>query len=398
MTLQFDPRSPEFRRDPYPTYEMLRQFAPIFHWEAWGMYFLTQHEDCNDLLRDNRLGRNDYGEPPAIEHDLFEMQKRWMLLLNPPDHTRLRGLVHKAFSPRMVEQLRETIQTVADQLLDKVQFLDNEQATGKMELIADFAYPLPVTVIAEMLGVPVRDRDTFHHWSDALGRSLDLTDDPTVYQRASLAASEFTAYLRQLTAERRAHPQNDLISALVAVEEAGDVLTEEELYATCALLLIAGHETTINLIGNGTLALLRHPAQLKLLRDDPALTKNAVEELLRYDSPVQMTSRNVLVEMEYKGHHFRKGQEISLLLAAANHDPAVFANPSQLDITRKPNPHMSLGGGIHYCLGAPLARLEGQIAFETLLRRLPNLALAGTTPVYRDNFVLRGLESLPVTF
>lgn len=392
MTLQFDPRSPEFRRDPYPFYERLRQAAPIFYWEPWGMYFLTEHEDCSDLLRDDRLGRGHYPEPPESQRALHEMQRRWMLVLNPPDHTRLRGLVHKAFTPRMVEQLRATVQTVTDQLLDKV------QAQGTMELIADLAYPLPVTVIAEMLGVPARDRDTFHHWSDALARSLDLTDDPVVYDRAAVAAAEFTDYLRGLAAERRAQPQNDLLSALVAVEEAGEGLSEAELYATCALLLVAGHETTINLIGNGTLALLRNPDQLRLLQKDPSLVRNAVEELLRYDSPVQMTARSVLVEMEYKGHHFSVGQQVAFLLGAANHDPALFANPQQLDVTRKPNPHLSFGNGIHYCLGAPLARLEGQIAFETLLRRLPKLALATDMPIYRDNFVLRGLEALPLTF
>jgi cytochrome P450 len=267
-----------------------------------------------------------------------------------------------------------------------------------MDLIADFAYPLPVTVIAEMLGVPAADRDTFHRWSDALGRSLDLTEDSAVYDRASVAAAEFTEYLRTLADRRRTEPGSDLLSALVAVEEAGDHLSEVELYATCALLLIAGHETTINLIGNGALALLQQPEQMHLLQCDPSLSKGAVEELLRYDSPVQMTSRLILEEMEFGGRHFKRGQQISVMLGAANRDPAAFENPNVLDVTRKRNPHLAFGSGIHYCLGAPLARLEGQVAFETLLRRMPNLQLGAATPIYRDNYLLRGLETLPVKF
>jgi cytochrome P450 len=391
-TFHFDPRSPEFRRNPYPTYDLLRSHAPIFYWETWGITFLSRHEDCAELLRDNRLGRRGYGEPPPDQAALWQMTDDWMLLQNPPDHTRLRGLVHKAFTPRMVEQLRGKIQEITNQLLDRV------QPQGEMDLIAALAYPLPVTVIAEMLGVAEDDRDTFHGWSDALGRSLDLTDDPAVYQRASIAAAEFTDFLRELAAQRRRQPANDLLSALVTVEEQGEHLTENELYATCALLLVAGHETTINLIGNGTLALLRNPAQLRLLQERPALGKTAVEELLRYDSPVQMTSRVVLEDVAYKGVALHRGQEVGFLLGAANHDPLVFDKPRLLDITRQRNPHLSFGGGIHYCLGAPLARLEGQIAFETLLRRMPDLHLATEIPAYRDNYVLRGLEALHVMF
>jgi cytochrome P450 len=391
-TFHFDPRSPEFRRNPYPTYDLLRSHAPIFYWDTWGITFLSRHDDCTELLRDNRLGRANYGEPPPGQAALWQMTNDWMLLQNPPDHTRLRGLVHKAFTPRMVEQLRGKIQEITNHLLDRVQH------QGEMELIADLAYPLPVTVIAEMLGVPEDDRDTFHQWSDALGRSLDLTDDPAVYERASGAAAEFTDYLRELANRRRREPTDDLLSALVTVEEQGEHLTENELYATSALLLVAGHETTINLIGNGALALLRNPAQLRLLQERPALSKTAVEELLRYDSPVQMTARMALEDVEYKSMTLHRGQEVAFLLGAANHDPAVFEKPQVLDITRQRNPHLSFGGGIHYCLGAPLARLEGQIAFETLLRRMPDLQLATEIPAYRDNYVLRGLEVLHVTF
>lgn len=392
MTIQFDPRSPAFRRDPYPYYELLRSAAPIFYWETWNIFFLTRHADCSELLRDNRLGHGSMGEPSPEQNPLSAMQSNWLLFKNPPDHTRLRSLVHKAFTPRMIEQLRGIIQTITDQLLDQVQM------KGELELIADLAYPLPVTAIAEMLGIPEQDRHTFHEWSDALARSLDLTEDPAVYERATKAAATFTDYLRELAKRRRVEPRNDLLSALVAVEEAGDHLSEAELYGTCSLLLIAGHETTINLIGNGTLALLQHPTQLRLLQQQPALIKLAVEELLRYDSPVQMTSRQAVEEMEMGGQVLQPGQQVSFMLGAANRDPAVFANPNELDITRKNNPHLAFGSGIHYCLGAPLARLEGQIAIETLLRRMPKLSLATDTAVYRDNYVLRGLETLPVTF
>lgn len=390
--MQFDPRSPEFRADPYPFYDMLRSYAPVFYWETWRIWFLTRHDDCNALLRDNRLGHGELFEAPPEHQPLLEMQSRWMLVKNPPDHTRLRSLVHKAFTPRMIERLRQTIQDITDRLLDEV------QDRGEMDLIAALAYPLPVTVIAAMLGVPAADRDKFHDWSNALARSLDLTDDPAVYDRAATAAVDFTDYLRDLVEERRANPQDDLLSGLIAAEEAGDRLTTEELYATCALLLIAGHETTINLIGNGILALLRHPEQLQKLKENLGLIATAVEELLRYDSPVQLTSRVALADVEVRGQTLRAGQQVSFMLGAANRDPELFANAGALDITRKPNPHLAFGSGIHYCLGAPLARLEGQIAINTLLRRMPRLALATDSPQYNDNYVLRGLAALPLTF
>jgi cytochrome P450 len=392
--MQFDPRSPEFRANPYPTYELLQQLAPIFYWEAWGIWFLSRYEDSAALLRDNRLIRESPGayEPPAHQKPLFDMMNNWMLLQDPPDHTRLRSLVHKAFTPRMVAQLRQGIQELADQLLDEV------QGDGKMDLIANLAYPLPVNVICQLLGVPTADHIYFHTWSDQIARSLDLTDESAVYDRAAASATALTAYLEELLAERRAHPQSDLISALVAVEEAEDRLTKAELFATCSLLLIAGHETTVNLIGNGTLALLRNPDQWQRLQAEANLISSAVEELLRYDSPVQMTARLAGEEIRYKGHTFQQGQQVAFLIGAANHDPLQFHEPSRLDVGRRENRHLALGGGIHYCLGAPLARLEAEVVFQTLLRRMPNLALAGENVTYRDNYVLRGLEALRVTF
>ena len=390
--IDFSPLSPEFRLNPYPFYDQLRQAAPIFYWEPWGVTFLTRYEDCNALLRHSQMGHGTWGEPSPGQQALVDMQRHWMLFLNPPDHTRLRGLVHKAFTPRMVEQLQPKIEAITDNLLDRV------QAAGQMDLIADLAYPLPVMVIAEMLGLPAADYQTFHQLSTDLARTLDLTEDEAVYLRGSQAAAQLTDYIIALVAQRRAEPRDDLLSALVAVEEAGDRLTEAELFATFALLFVAGHETTINLIGNGMLALFRHPDQLELLRQQPALINSAVEEFLRYDSPVQLTSRIALETVELNGHTFEKGRQVSFMLGAANRDPAQFANPNQLQITRRPNQHLSFGSGIHYCLGAPLARLEGQIAFSRLLQRMPKLALATEKPEYVDNYLLRGLKSLPASF
>lgn len=388
--MQFDPRAPAFRMNPYPFYDALRTMAPIYYWDVWDIWFLARYEDCNTLLRDNRLGHGKMAEPPFGQDALAKMMSHWMLMRDPPDHTRLRSLVHKAFTPRMVARLRGAVQEIADGLLEAVKGRD------EIDLIADFAYPLPVTVICAMLGVPAHDHLRFHGWSDAIARSLDLTEDESVYRRASAAAEELTAYLEELLAIRRPNPQSDLISALVAVEESGDRLSKDELFATCALLLIAGHETTINLIGNGVLALLRHPDRWQKLCNQPTLVQSAVEELLRYDSPVQMTSRIVLEDFDYRGVSFRRGQQVAFLLGAANRDPAQFADADQLDIERSDNRHLAFGGGIHYCLGAPLARLEGEIAIQTLIQRIPQISLASDAVNYRDNYVLRGLERLPI--
>jgi unspecific monooxygenase len=317
-----------------------------------------------------------------------------MLDRDPPDHTRLRGLVSKAFTPRVVEGLRPRVQQIVDGLLDQ------NAARGSMELIEDFAYPLPVTVICEMLGVPVEDHETFKGWSREMARSLDPEEflPQDVVERRQRAIESFSEYFSRLIEERRARPRDDLLSALIAAEEAGDKLTGPELLAICILLLVAGHETTVNLIGNGTLALLRHPEQLQKLRDDPSLARSAVEEFLRYDPPVQFTGRVALADMEIGGHVLSKGQQAMLLLASANRDPEVFAEPDRLDITRRENRHLSFGHGIHFCLGAPLARVEGEIAFSGLVRRFEGLHLLTEAPEYKENIVLRGLASLPVGF
>lgn len=378
----------QFRDNPYPLYQHLLANAPVEWNDTLGAWTLARYADVVASLTDARFSadRNMQGQAAPIDEPLAKS----MLVSDPPDHTRLRSLVQKAFTPRMIEQLRPRIIAIVGELLDRMA----ERGTSA-DVIADFAYPLPVVVIAELLGVPAEDRVKFHEWSAVVAESLDPLISEEVLQRLPQAREALHGYLRGIIAERRREPRGDLISALVAVEERGDVLSEPELVVMCTLLLIAGHETTVNLIGNGTLALLRHPEQFALLRDDASLITSGVEELLRFDSPVQMTGRIALQDVEIGGHTVRRGEWILPLLGAANHDPAQFANSEQLDLKRTPNAHVAFGRGIHFCLGAPLARLEGQIAIGALLRRFPNLSLAGE-PVRRKQITLRGLQSLPV--
>jgi cytochrome P450 len=393
--LRFDPLDPDFVADPYPTYHRLRADDPA-HRSAQGFWVLTRYDDVVSVLRDPRMGKEAiealvaarYGAPaPAVGLS--------MLVRDPPDHTRLRGLVSKAFTPRVVEVLRPHIQEIVDSLLDRV------EAAGAMDLIADFAYPLPVIVICEMLGVPVEDRERFKQWGLDIARSLDailLPPGSEVAKRGAEARRRLADYFRALIAERRTAPRGDLLSGLIAAEEAGDTLSEDELLATCILLLIAGHETTVNLIGNGTLALLRHPREFRRLHDHPELIQNAVEELLRFDGPVQRTTRIPSKDVMVGGQKIPKGDLVMTFIGAADRDPAHFPDPDRLDIARSDNRHIAFGWGIHFCLGAPLARVEGQIAINTLARRLPKLALATDTPEYRESLTLRGLRTLPVTF
>jgi cytochrome P450 PksS len=315
-----------------------------------------------------------------------------MLALDPPDHTRLRALVHKAFTPRLVEQLRPRIQTIADTLLDAV------QPKGEMDLIDDYAFPLPITVIAELLGIPVEDRVSFRRWTNLL---VSGEPSPERLEQIVPTMQEFAAYLGQLFARRRAQPGEDLVSQLLRVEEAGDILDERELYSMVFLLLIAGHETTVNLIGNGMLALLQHPDQRERLQQTPALIEAAIEELLRYEGPVATaTQRFAREDVPIGGVVIPRGEEVVAVLASADHDERRFTDPDGLDITRSDNRHLAFGHGIHYCLGAPLARLEGQIAISTLLRRMPNmrLNLDPEALAWRPGLLIRGLSGLPVTF
>lgn len=398
--MPFDPHSPAFKRDPYPTYARLRDESPLYYDDQAGMWFASRYADVAALLRDRRLGRTmdhvlsreQRGLPPKnpryapfsklSEHSMFDKE--------PPDHTRLRSLVHKAFTPRRIEELRGQIQRIADELIDAA------HERGAMDLLEDFAVPLPVTVIAELLGIPQADRHRLRPWSNAIVALYELNHTEAQADRAIAAAQEFSDYLRELARERAKRPHDDLISALATVEEAGDTLTEDELISTCVLLLNAGHEATVNVMGNGMWALFRHPDQLALLRDHPLeLAKTAVEEMMRYDTPLQLFRRWVLEDMDFRGVTFRQGQEIALLFGAANRDPAQFPHADQLDIARQDNAHLSFSLGIHFCLGAPLARLELQTALATLMRRLPGLHL-DYTPEYRDSYVIRGLKDLVV--
>jgi pimeloyl-[acyl-carrier protein] synthase len=323
---------------------------------------------------------------------LERLSSFWLISKNPPDHTRLRGLMNKAFTPRVVEALRPRIQTIVDGLLDTV------KDKGGMDIMADLAYSLPITVIAELLGVPAQDRDRFKEWSDDLVGMIDIVPDPQRLSEGEMSVQKFFDYFRNLIAERRKNPQDDLIGALAAVEEQGTQLNEHELLANLVLLLAAGHETTTGLIGNARLALLSHPGEMAKLRNDPALIRDGVEELLRYDSPVQFFGRNVLEDVTIDGKVIRKGQTIFILLGAINRDPAQFPDPDRLDITRKENRHLAFGYGIHFCLGAPLARIEGQIVIRTLIQRMKNLVLDMESVKWRDSLVVRGLKALPVTF
>jgi cytochrome P450 len=400
-SVEFNPFLPEFRENPYPFYHRLRSADPV-HWSEFaGRWILTRYSDCVGVLRDSVRfsadpntwsGFSEFLAAQGGPGPMVQMQTKWMLLKDPPDHTRLRTLVTKAFTPRVAEGMRPRVQAIVDSLLDEA------QSGGSMDLIAALAFPLPTIVICEMLGVPAADREQFQGWARDLARSLDPIITPEIIAAADQATLAFLDYFRLLVAKRRQDPQNDLLSGLIAAEEQGDRLSEDELLATAILLLGAGHETTMNLIGNGTLALLRNPDQLEKLKSDPTLIPSAVEELLRYDGSVQMTARTALVDVELGGKVIHKGVQAITVLGAANRDPEQFPDPDRLDITRQDNRHIVFGYGIHHCLGAPLARVEGQVAIATLLRRMPNLRLTGEPLEWRETVTLRGLKALPVAF
>jgi len=397
----FNPFDPEFRKNPYPTYHRLLVEDPVQE-SPFGGLVLSRYADCTALLRDSRAS-SDFRKSEAfrqqavaqgLDYDVLLEENRSFLFLDPPDHTRLRGLVNKAFTPRVIEGLRPRIAQIVGELLDAA------LRRGEMDVMEDFAYPLPVQIICDMLGVPVEDNARFRVWTSEAARSLDpdFALPQEEIERRQRTFDAFHEYFEDLVTKRRAEPQDDLISALIAVEDEGTRLSHDELISTCILVLIAGHETTVNLIGNGTLQLLRHRDQLELLRARPELIKTAVEEVLRFDPPVQTTGRLALEDMQFGDKVLRKGQQAIILIGAANHDPAQFPEPQRLDITREDNRHIAFGMGIHFCLGAPLARVEGQIALGELSRRLSGLELVTDDPPYKENLVLRGLASLPVRF
>ncbi len=386
-TMTFDWVSQDFLRDPYAHYKALRESNPIHFNEARGVWMLTRYDDMVGVLRDDDRFSAERG-PPGIGDDV----PKSMLSSDPPDHTRLRTLVNKAFTPRTIRQLTERIQELVDG------FLDDVAGKGRMEAINDFAYPLPITVIAEMLGVPADDRDFFRDASQKIAVALGPIEDMQVALKALEGRNQLVAYFNELIPKRKADPNDDLLTALLEAEEAGDALSHGELIAMLLLLLVAGHETTVNLIGNGLLALLRHPDQFERLRTEEGIERHAIEELLRYDSPVQMTGRIAKVDVEIAGQKITAGQNVSTIVASANRDPDAFPDPDTLDLTREPCNHLSFSAGIHFCLGAQLARLEGQIALSTAVRRFSEMKLATEDLQWRPAPILRGLEALPVTF
>ncbi|MGW7209347.1 cytochrome P450 [Streptomyces sp. NPDC054837] len=395
----FDPWDPAFLADPYPSYADLRGKGRVHFYEPTRQWLVPHHADVSALLRERRLGRTyqhrfsheDFGRtaPPAEHEPFHTLNDHGMLDLEPPDHTRIRRLVSKAFTPRTVEQLKPYVGRLAGELVDQL------VQKGGGDLLTDVAEPLPVAVIAEMLGIPEADRAPLRPWSADICGMYELNPPQDVAARAVRASVEFSGYLRELIAERRENPGDDLISGLIAAHDEDDRLTEQEMISTCVLLLNAGHEATVNATVNGWYALFRNPDQLAALRADHTLVPSAIEELMRYDTPLQLFERWVLDDIEIDGTTIPRGAEIAMLFGSANHDPAVFQAPEKLDLARKDNPHISFSAGIHYCIGAPLARIELAASMTAVLEKAPALALAAE-PERKPNFVIRGLEGLAV--
>jgi pimeloyl-[acyl-carrier protein] synthase len=387
------PLAPRVYRNPYSTYAKLRAQDPV-HWNFLShSWVFSRYRDIDAILRDHSRFSNDARYRQEVSQSQAAASTPGgpsMLFLDPPDHTRLRALVQQAFTPRAIEALTPRIRQIAANLLDQV------TDPTSFEVMETLARPLPMIVMAELLGVPTRDLAQFQAWSHLRARVIEPTITARERRLATQAANELDAYFLGLIEQRRTEPQDDLISALVAAEAAGDQLSHDELLVMLRLLLVAGNETTTNLIGNGLLALLRYPEQLHILRSDPSLIAGAVDELLRYDAPVQVVGRTATQDMEIGGRSIRKGQGVVLLLGSANRDPEMFDHPDRLDVKRHGPSILGFGRGIHHCLGAPLARLEARIVFETLLERFAAMRLLTADPPFRDNIVLRGLEVLPV--
>ena len=417
----------EIRSNPYPFYEQLRNQDPI-HWdEELGFWVFTQYSDIDALYTDERFSRAQglmrgfqrlSETEQQIAEPVYHSFSQTVFYADPPYHTYLRGLMNHAFTPRRVERLRPYIQKRVDELLDAA------QAQPKVDVVHDLAYPLPVMVIAELLGLPANDRAQFKKWSDDLFAVLGTVrhKSPELLEQAAESLGEMTDYIKGLSRKRRASPQDDLLTALLSVtEEEGEscphphgstslqttkelireeksrsALNEEELVANINILLSTGHETTTHLIGNGLLALLQHREQLEKLRSRPSLLAPAIEEMLRYDNPVQITYRSAMENANIKGKSIRKGDLVNTIIASANRDPRRFSNPDSFEITRSEGRHLGFGMGIHFCIGAPLVRLEAEIVFETILRRFPGISLAGEALEWQEHPIFRGLKSLPV--
>lgn len=401
--VQLNVREPDFYNNPYPYYEEIRQKTPVFFWEDYKKWTFVNHADVTAILRDRRFGRQISHVVPAdspfvrkIRPELqpFDHAEKFSLLnLEPPDHTRLRGLVQKAFMSRQIERLRPRIEELAHLYCDRL--ADAMTADRACDLKTIFATPIPVIVIAEMLGVPTEMSEHLLDWSHRMVKMYEPDCTVENEKLAVEAARDFFDYLTQFVGERRKNLQDDLISHLISVEEEGKKLTEHELICNAIVLLNAGHEATVNVVGNGVLALLQNREKWDQWLAAPELAKTAVDELMRYDTPLHIFDRWVLEDLEYKGRFFKQGSEVSLVLGAANRDPAVFDRADEIVLDRPKNPHVSLGGGIHFCIGAPLARLELQTSLPILMSRFPNLELA-ETPVYSNSYHFHGLESLQV--
>jgi cytochrome P450 len=400
---QVDVTNAKFKANPFPFYAQLRAEAPVFpvtvsmptRQRAW---LVTRYSDVLDVLKDARFAKNPRSamSPEQLKKrpwvpSMFKPLEQNMLDLDSPDHTRLRALVHKAFTQRLIEQMRDQIQILTNELLDAA------QPKGGMDLIADFALPLPLTIIGRILGVPAEDNHKFHRWTKTL-----LSAETNKYYFVVIPSLiRFMGYLKKLIKERRAYPKDDLVTALVQAKDGSDQLSGDEVLAMIFLLLVAGHETTVNLIGSGSLALLEHPDQLEKLRNEPAVIKPAIEELLRFVCPVEMaTERYAREDITIAGTTIPRGELVLAVIGSANRDANYFDNPDSLDVSRENNKHLAFGQGVHYCLGAPLARLEGQVAISTLVQRMPNLRLsiAPDQLRWRGGIILRGLEALPVSF
>ena len=389
-----DPVDPAFYNDPYPAYHAIRAELPVFRWEQYGHWCFARHEDVNALLRDRRFGRQilhvatreelGWPETPAHLKPFYDFETHSLLELEPPVHTRLRGLINRSFLSRQVERMRPAITSLANGLIDRF------EAKGEAELLNDFATPIPVIVICDLLGVPGDMAQQLLAWSHDMVAMYMARRDRAVEERAVMATVEFSGFMRDYITRRRKEPRDDLLSELIRAEEQGAKLTEDELVTTAILILNAGHEATVHAIGNGIKCLLEQGIR-------SGIDEACVEETLRYDAPLHLFTRYALEDLEYAGIRLKKGETVGLMLGASNRDPARFPEPDRFIPGRDPNPQVSFGAGIHFCIGAPLARLEMQIALPLLFERLPKLALA-ETPRYRNAFHFHGLESLKVTF
>ena len=393
----------EILQDPYSTYARLHEEGPLHYVDVggkWAVWSIFSHAECTAIAKDPRLSAKRAQQmllplPLSRQAEFSELARTfglWLIFMDPPEHTRLRKLLNKSFSPEMVEGLRPQVEAIVDQMLKPLQH------GSEVELMREFANPMPVRIILEMLGIPQDLREDFAEWSRAIAVFRGNPNRTVEEARAAQdALIELTEFFRKTVAERRRNKGKDLISLLIDIEEEGDVLTEEELYAQCIALLFAGHETTRNLIGNGMYTLLQHPDETAKLRDNPDMIRSAVEELLRYESPVQFTARVLKEDIEVCGQQIRKGWTVLCMLGAANRDPKQFKEPNRLDLKRLNNQHLAFSAGTHFCIGAHLARLEGQIALLNLVQRFPRMKLAGSRPEWASTFGFRGLKSLPVT-